>query len=326
MRPQSVIIDHRLANRPLLEVVQRSFRLSRKAAREALRARRVHICGGACVDPQRRVKVGQHIQIDAKPQATAKSRLPAQAREIAVRYSDEHILVVEKPAGLTTVRHADELAAAGRRARQFLPPTLVDLLPNMLRQDKVNSSNRSKERIRAVHRIDKETSGLVVLARTSEAERALGKQFRAHTVGRRYLALVRGQAQDAVIESNIVTDRGDGRRGSKPGADGQRAITHVRVVEKLGDFTLVECRLETGRTHQVRIHLGEAGTPLCGERVYDRTPHGQPLPDCSGAQRPMLHAAYLAIDHPETGERLEWHAKTPKDMRELVDRLRRAVN
>ena len=159
--------------------------------------------------------------------------------------------------------------------------------------------------IRAVHRLDKETSGLVVLARTPEAESHLGKQFRAHTIGRRYLALVRGVAKDARIESRLMADRGDGRRGS--GADGQLAITHVRLIETLSEFSLVECELETGRTHQVRIHLGEAGTPLCGERVYDRPLHGKPLPDTSGAERPMLHAAYLAFDHPVT-ECMEWNA------------------
>ena len=174
-----------------------------------------------------------------------------------------------------------------------------------------------------MHRIDKETSGLVVLALTPEVESHLGKQFRAHTIGRHYLALVRGQAKEARIESHLVADRGDGRRGS--GDEGQLAITHVRVVEALGDFTLVECELETGRTHQVRIHLGEAGTPLCGERIYDRPLHGKPFPDGSRAKRPMLHAAYLAIDHPVTGKRMEWQAKMPKDMAEMVMRLRESV-
>jgi 23S rRNA pseudouridine1911/1915/1917 synthase len=237
---------------------------------------------------------------------------PSLARQIVIRHIDEHLLVVEKPAGLTTVRHAGEVPA---RARKFLPASLVDLLPGVLAQ----KGHRHKGRIRAVHRLDKETSGLVVLARTPAAESHLGKQFRAHTIGRRYLALVRGEATDARIESNLVEDRGDGRRGS--GKNGQHAVTHVRVLERLGAFTLVECELETGRTHQVRIHLGEAGTPLCGERVYDRPLHGKPLPDQSGAARPMLHAAYLAFDHPATRKRLEWHAKMPKDMEELHKRV-----
>src|SRR5207244_4334096 len=120
--------------------------------------------------------------------------------------------------------------------------------------------------------------------------------FRAHSVERCYLAIVRGRARPQRIESWLVRDRGDGRRGSapKPG-EGQRAVTHVHLVEELGGYTLVECRLETGRTHQVRIHLGEAGTPICGDHVYDRPLHGRPLPDASGMTRIALHAATLGF-------------------------------
>jgi 23S rRNA pseudouridine1911/1915/1917 synthase len=315
--PRSIVIDRKHASRSLLEILQSGFRLPRKAALDAVRQKQVRICGGVCIDPQRRVKAGQTIQFDAKPHVY-KPSLPEAARGIVVRHVDAEIVVVEKPAGLTTVRHADEVAALGKRAKKFLPPTLVDLMPAVLAQ----TGAKSKGRIRAVHRIDKETSGLVVLARTPEAESDLGKQFRAHTIGRHYLALVRGQAKDARIESHLLPDRGDGRRGSSTSKEGQHAVTRVRVVEALGDFTLVECELETGRTHQVRIHLGEAGTPLCGERVYDRPLHGQPLSDKSGAKRPLLHAAYLALDHPATGKRIEWHAEMPKDMNDLVKRLR----
>jgi 23S rRNA pseudouridine1911/1915/1917 synthase len=317
--PRSIVIGRPFAGRTLLEIVQVSFRLSRQDGLRALRDRHVRLCGGVCADPQRRVKFGQHIQFDGQPREPAKPRPPAIARRIRVRYVDDHLIVVEKPAGLTTVRHAQEVETFGKRAKNFLPPTLVDLLPAVLAQER----KKGKGRIRAVHRIDKETSGLVVLARTPEAESRLGKQFRAHTIGRKYLALVRGLAKDALIESHFVPDRGDGRRGSSGNTDGQHAITHVRVVETLGDFTLVECRLETGRTHQVRIHLGEQGTPLCGERLYDRPRHGRPLSDKSGAERPMLHAAYLAIDHPATLKRLEWHAKMPRDMTELRKRLQK---
>src|SRR5262249_52545910 len=245
----SIVIDGRLASRTLLEIVQASFRLSRKEALRALRDRQVRICGGVCADPERRLKIGQQIQLDGQTHEPAKPRLPEIARCINVRYSDEHLVVVEKPAGLTTVRHAHEVEMLGKRAKKFLPPTLVALWPAAL-EHRRGEPSRVKGRIRAVHRIDKETSGLVVLARTQEAESRLGKQFRAHTIGRKYLALVRGRAKDSRIESYFVPDRGDGRRGSSGTTAGQRAITHCRVVESLGDFTLVECRLQTGRTHQ----------------------------------------------------------------------------
>ena len=161
----------------------------------------------------------------------------------------------------------------------------------------------------------------MVFARTPAAASHLGKQFRVHTIDRVYLALVRGKAVSQRIESYLVNDRGDGRRGSTANhAGGKRAVTHVRVVEELGDYTLVECRLETGRTHQVRIHLGEQGTPLCGERVYDRPLHGAPVPDGSGASRPMLHAARLGFAHPKTGKQVQLDAPLAKDMQTLLAR------
>jgi len=248
--------------------------------------------------------------------ASATPRRSPLAQAIRVRYLDSQVVVVDKPAGLTTVRHASELEEVGRRAQKFLPPTLVDLLPGAL------PARERTGRIRAVHRLDKETRGLVVLARTPAAETNLGAQFRAHTIEREYVALVRGHARAERIETHLVRDRGDGRRGSGSGEGGQKAVTSVRVLEKLAEFTLVACRLETGRTHQVRIHLGERGTPLCGERVYDRPLHGKPLPDASGAKRPLLHATLLAFDHPATGRRLIWKAKLPKDLEAVLRRLR----
>jgi len=262
-----------------------------------------------------------------------------------IRYADPQVVVVEKPAGLTTMRHLEEAAEFGRHARRFLPTTLFDLLPSLLARHEAaknrkrpGAKNRFERKpqsplrplspspsrfLRAVHRLDKDTSGLVVFARTPEAERHLGRQFRAHSIERRYLAVVRGRARLGKIDTWLVGDRGDGRRGSSTQSGvGQRAITHVRIVEDLGDFTLIECRLETGRTHQVRIHLGEAGTPLCGERIYDRPLHGRPLPDASRAPRLALHAARLEFDHPTTDRRMMWTSPLPEDLARLVRRLR----
>jgi 23S rRNA pseudouridine1911/1915/1917 synthase len=263
----------------------------------------------------RKLRRGQHIDIQEPKQVEP----TAPSTAIEVRYIDDHIVVVEKPSGLTTMRHPEETREFGARARKFLPPTLADLLPAQLARGR----DARRLPVRPVHRLDKETSGLVVFARTVEAESLLGRQFRAHTVERRYLAVVRGKAENARIESCLARDRGDGRRGSSvAGAQGKRAITNIQVVERLGDYTLVECRLETGRTHQVRIHLAEAGTPLCGERVYDRPLHGKPLPDRSGTPRLALHAAALGLEHPKTGKRLSWRSPLPRDLAALVARLR----
>jgi 23S rRNA pseudouridine1911/1915/1917 synthase len=300
-------------------VLRTHLRLSWSQAQRLVREGKIRLGGRPCLDPAQRVKNGQRLDVvqpvnKDQPLENVKSR-----GGIHIRFADDQVVVVDKPAGLTTMRHAEEAAEFGRRARRFLPATLADMLPDLL------PGGRPGRRlpVRPVHRLDKETSGLVVFARTVEAERHLGRQFRAHTIERGYLAVVRGRAKSGRIESYLVRDRGDGRRGSgKEQGVGQRAVTRVRVVEELGDFTLVECRLETGRTHQVRIHLGESGTPLCGERVYDRPPHGKPLPDGSGFRRPALHAARLGFEHPKTGMRMSWTAPLPKDMKDLLTRLR----
>ncbi|HYT89886.1 MAG TPA: RluA family pseudouridine synthase [Gemmataceae bacterium] len=314
------------AGRTVASLLQAHLRLSAVEVRDLVRDRRVRVNGRLCPKSAWRVRTGWTLEVEpavppASPKQHWKKRASANASGIKpiLYYVDAAIVVVDKPAGLTTMRHAHEAAEFGVRGRRFLPPTLADLLPGLI----AHKTDSRPGRVRAVHRLDKETSGLVVFARTAEAERHLGRQFRAHTVERRYLALVRGCPQPGRIESYLVDDRGDGRRGStsRPG-EGQRAVTHVAVLEDLGDFALVECRLETGRTHQVRIHLGEQGTPLCGERIYDRPLHGQPLPDASGATRPCLHAASLAVEHPATGKRMAWSSPLSTDMVELLDRLR----
>jgi 23S rRNA pseudouridine1911/1915/1917 synthase len=275
-------------------------------------------------------KVGHDVQPSARrwvsrptPLGKVMRKQRVQGPKPIIRYADKHIVVVDKPAGLTTMRHPEEAAEFGPRGQRFLPPTLADLLPGLLAQRAGQRKCSEQTKVRAVHRLDKDTSGLVVFARTVEAERHLGRQFRAHTIERVYRGVVRGRAKEGRIESWLVRDRGDGRRGSSavPG-QGQRAVTHVRVLEEWGAYTLVECRLETGRTHQVRIHLGEAGMPLCGERIYDRPLHGRPLPDGSGIKRVALHAAILGFEHPATGQRLRWTSPLPKDMADLIRRLR----
>jgi 23S rRNA pseudouridine1911/1915/1917 synthase len=301
------------AGTPVLQAVRIRQKLSWSQAKRLFAERRVRIGGAPCPDPSRRLRRGQHVDIAEPKKVESIPKGPA----LEVRYIDDQIVVVEKPAGLTTMRHAEEAREFGARARKFLPPTLADLLSAQLGRDR----NARPIPVRAVHRLDNETSGLVVFARTVEAESHLGRQFRAHAVDRRYLAVVRGQAENARIESLLGPDRGDGRRGS--GAQGKLAITNVKVMERLGPYSLVECRLETGRTHQVRIHLGESGTPLCGERIYDRPLNGRPLPDSSGAPRLALHAATLGLEHPKTGKRMSWKSPLPRDLTELVARLRK---
>jgi 23S rRNA pseudouridine1911/1915/1917 synthase len=173
-----------------------------------------------------------------------------------------------------------------------------------------------------VHRLDKETSGLIVFTRTWLAKQSLTQQFRAHTVHRRYLAIAHGHVQSQTFRSRIIADRGDGLRGSlgprAPKEAGQLAVTHVEILEKLVDASLVACRLETGRTHQIRVHLSEAGHPLVGERVYIRRFDAPPIP----APRMMLHAAELGFVHPATNAEMRWELPLPADMELTLKRLR----
>ena len=179
--------------------------------------------------------------------------------------------------------------------------------------------------MRAVHRLDRDTSGLLVFARTVPAERNLVQQFRAHTVHRRYLAIVLGDVASQTISARIVRDRGDGRRGTTRNPKlGQHAVTHVRPVESLGPYSVVECRLETGRTHQIRIHLSELGHFVCGDKVYSQPLHQPPQADTSGAPRLALHAAELGFSHPITGEELRFKMPLPRDLQQFRDRLRKA--
>jgi 23S rRNA pseudouridine1911/1915/1917 synthase len=156
------------------------------------------------------------------------------------------------------------------------------------------------------------------------------QQFKAHTTHRRYLAVARGRVEAQTIESRLVRDRGDGRRGSTDDPHtGKRAVTHVRPIEFFDlsrdeIYTLVECRLETGRTHQIRIHLAERGHPICGERVYHQPLFGKPLADNSGAPRVALHAAELGFAHPITGEQMRFEMPLPKDLQQFIERLRRS--
>jgi 23S rRNA pseudouridine1911/1915/1917 synthase len=283
--------------------------------RAIISGRRVKVLGELCLDPARRLKEGDTIELLSRP--TAK---PRQAEQVVVRHLDEHLVVVEKPPGVCTVRHPLERVWTERR--KALSPTLEDIVPAIIAR--LEGRRGPQSRLRVVQRLDKETSGLVVFARTVAAERGLGRQFHAHSVIRRYLAVVPGRVQSQRIDTYLVRDRGDGRRGStKTVGVGKEAITHVEAAESLSGFTLVHCRLETGRTHQIRIHLAELGHPVCGDRVYVHRRDGSVVPDTSTAPRLALHAAELGFRHPVTGDEMHWEMELPPDLQAFVEELRK---
>jgi 23S rRNA pseudouridine1911/1915/1917 synthase len=237
--------------------------------------------------------------------ATPKPTGAAPVSRDAIVHVDAHVVVVRKPAGIATVPFEDER------------DTLDRLVQSLLR--KTARPGTSVAPLGVVQRLDKETSGLIVFARTTTAKRVLQQQFREHSIHRRYLAVAHGTVASRTFRSRLVQDRGDGLRGSTDNAElGRESVTHVRAKEALVGATLVECALETGRTHQIRIHLSEAGHPLVGERVYVRDYAGAQI----AAPRLMLHAAELGFVHPVTGTELRFTEALPADMETLIASLR----
>jgi 23S rRNA pseudouridine1911/1915/1917 synthase len=279
--------------------------------RRLIATRRAKINGDLCLDSARRVHEGEVVEFLDRP-----APKPRHEEAIVLRQLDEHVVVAEKPAGIPTVRHPAERDWDARR--RALSPTLDDRVAKL-----IATRRGPLPRLRVVHRIDKETSGLVVFARTVAAERGLGRQFHDHTVTRRYLAIVPGSLVPQRVHSFLVRDRGDGRRGSSAVPEGgKEAVTHVAVEERLLGYTLLSCRLETGRTHQIRIHLAELGHPVCGDKVYRGRYGAPPVEDISGAPRLALHATELGFIHPVTGEELHWTMSLPPDLQAFLERLR----
>ncbi|MFW5741441.1 MAG: RluA family pseudouridine synthase [Myxococcota bacterium] len=267
---------------------------------------KVFVNDRAAVDPGLRVRAGQHVTVRMyAPRPSAAGRLTSES----IAYVDSHLVVVRKPAGISTIPFE-----RGERG------ALVELVRAWLTRTAPQRRDRAKRDLGVVHRIDKETSGLVVFARSLAAKRGLDAQMHAHDVERQYFAVAHGRVDRATLASRLVANRGDGIRGSTDDPQrGRQAVTHVAPVKALRGATLVTCRLETGRTHQIRIHLAEAGHPLVGERVYVRGMTGPFLP----APRLMLHAATLGFTHPVTGLPLQFDDRMPDDMVRVIERLER---
>lgn len=272
---------------------------------------RVTLDGVRSVDPAARVAAGAMVAVDER----APRLRPGLLADSAIVYFDRDLVVVDKPLGVLSV--ADE---PGNRA------TVVDFARTQLRR---MAGHGADHKLGVVHRLDRDTSGLMVFARTALAQRMLAAQFRQHTIERVYDAIAHGTVNAQRIETWLLLDRGDGLRGSyghfrRPTGEvppeARRAVTHVRPLAALAAATLVECRLETGRQHQIRIHLSELGHPLVGERVYIRDYVGQTIE----AARTMLHARTLGFEHPRTREPLLFERGPPEDFRTLVAALRRA--
>jgi 23S rRNA pseudouridine1911/1915/1917 synthase len=260
----------------------------------------VALDGAPASDPAVRVAPGQTIEVREKAPA------PRCSDPSCILYEDRHLVVVEKPAGVSSVPYE-----RGERA------TLMEAVRGEWKRRGLPQAARV---LHVVHRLDKDSSGLLVYARTRASERALQMQFRRREVSRVYLCLVHGSLESGKIESRLVRDRGDGLRGSasRGRQDGKLAVSHVRILKRFPLASLCEVRLETGRTHQIRIHLAESGHPLVGERVYVRdfrAAGGLLL----ASPRLMLHAATLAFDHPAEKRRVSFESLETREFLALVD-------
>jgi len=266
--------------------------------------------GKAFRDPA--LKVSGDEAFDLAVPAPEPAHNEAQDIPLTILFEDEHLLVVDKPAGL--VVHP----AAGNR-----DGTLVNALLHHCAGRLSGIGGVARPGI--VHRIDKDTSGLMVVAKTDTAHEGLAKQFAAHSIGRLYLAIVRGipTSSGGTVDAPLARSSQNRKKiAIVPEGRGKRAVTHWKTLKPLKQAALVECRLETGRTHQVRVHMASIGHPLLGDPVYGsgKSTHRELLNELD-FRRQALHAEGLEFTHPVTKVRLSFESALPTDMQELFNRL-----
>jgi len=243
-----------------------------------------------------RLEGGEELEVELAPREL--QRLEAEEVDFRIAYEDEHLLVVDKPAGVV-------VHPAGGRGRGTLVHGLVG-----------RAGGGEQDRPGIVHRLDRDTSGLLVVARSEEAYRRLQNMVRRRALDRRYLALVRGRPRSwrGRIEAPIGRDRADATRQSLDTDRPREAVTHFEVAALLGGHALLDVRLETGRTHQIRVHLAAIDLPVVGDPVYGVSD--------SALGRQFLHACTLAFEHPFTGERVAVESPLPPELDLYLGRLR----
>lgn len=277
-------------------------------ARGHVHGRRVLVNDVVCVDDARRLRAGDRVELLGQP---------ARPMPVGVRivHEDQDLVIIEKPAGMECERRREQSGwSPEKRGRQV---TVVEAL------------QKRGYQVLPVHRLDRDTSGLMLYALTPPARAKLVAQLAAHEVERTYVAIAIGVVATQTVHNWIIRDRGDSLRGcvSEPRPGAQEAISHFRQLEVIaGKYTLLECQLQTGRTHQIRLHLSSLGHPICGEKLYrSRAAQEPPIEDASGAARHALHSARLTLQHPTHATHLSFEAPLPPDLARLSERLRTSV-
>ena len=299
-----LVIDAERAGARLDQVVHEAVPgLSRAAAQRLVDDGDVTVDGEA-KSRSTRVQRGQVVAIDQPEVEEIVQEVP-EVLEPTILYEDEHLVVVDKPIGLVT--HASPGSPG---------PSLASLL-----HARGLAGGGEEDRPGIVHRLDKETSGLLVVARNEETLDALQRMMRNREIEREYVALVHGRPPSIAgrIEAPIGRDPVNRTRRAVDGIGARPAITHFELRETFPDYTLEAVHLETGRTHQIRVHFAAIGHPVVGDPVY-----GPSSSDSLGLEHQALHAHRLAFDHPVTGERIELTSPLPEEFQRALDQLRAA--
>jgi 23S rRNA pseudouridine1911/1915/1917 synthase len=276
--------------------------LASRAAVERLIERGAVLVDGEPAHKSLRLAGGELIELEDEAVSAPAGPEAGFELEIPIVFADEHVLVADKPAGVVT-----------HPAPGVVGPTLVAALRSLgLR------GGDDEQRPGVIHRLDRDTSGLLVLTRSDEAYAALGEQMRARRIEREYIALVRGRppSRRGTIDAPIGRDRSEIGRMAVGGRGERPAVTHFELAEPLAGASLLQLRLETGRTHQIRVHLAAIGHPVLGDPTYG-VPGAQ-----IGLRRQFLHAARLAFEHPVDGRRVEFASELPPDLAEALERAR----
>lgn len=307
-------------------VVARIENATRNKVQKAIDTGRV-LVNGKIIQANYKVKPGDQIVVYSDKEVHGEEIIPENL-PLNILYEDDHIMIINKPAGL--VVHPGSGNYSG---------TLINGVAYYLLQQNQSLSEETLPRFGLVHRIDKNTSGLMVLGKTAVAVASLAKEFFNHTVNRRYHALVWGDLENE--EGTIVAHVGRHQRTRKlfdaypDGEHGKEAITHYKVLERFGYVTLVECRLETGRTHQIRVHMQHIGHPLFNDSTYggDRIVKGtvyakykQFVDNCFAlCQRQALHAKTIGFIHPATRQPVLFDSELAEDIKAVIEKWRNYV-
>ena len=281
--------------------------LSRSYIQKLLKEQKITVNGSA-VKANYKVQEGDEISV-AVPDIKEPDILPEDI-PLDILYEDDDVLIVNKPKGMVVHPSAGHTSGTLVNAIMFHCKDNLSGINGVLRPG-------------IVHRIDKDTTGALLVCKNDNAHRNLAEQLKEHSIRRRYRAIVAGvlKEDEGTIEGPIGRHPIDRKKMAVNYKNGKDAVTHYKVLERFGDYTYIQCELETGRTHQIRVHMASIGHPLVGDEVYG--PKKCPF---KGLQGQTLHARTLGIIHPTTGKYLEVNAPLPEYFIELLDRLRNIYN